>query len=296
MKSKYILFIVLVMTLTLPFSSCSGNGNAAPMSTAHTFCSGTSSLPDRITSSTEEGTVFSDTGISAAEMTNTAAQTVTVTSPKNEEVCTASQTQEAKIKTSTVPQKSTGKVTFFTLGTTTESKAPANTTLEQKTTAVTTVHDLTDARTTTNTKQNFSALSSAPLVTSAAAETKKAESVTVTVSCRAAVEYAKSNPEKTVIIPANDNGIVISSPVYVSTGDSAMTALKKALSENRLTISESRGYIKGIGGLNEKACGGSSGWMYSVNGESPMAASDKYSVSPGDKIIFYYVTNYGDSP
>lgn len=49
-------------------------------------------------------------------------------------------------------------------------------------------------------------------------------------------------------------------------------------------------YVAAIGGLAEKEHGGTSGWMYSVNGVSPNTACSNYVLSNGDRVVWYYVT------
>lgn len=49
-------------------------------------------------------------------------------------------------------------------------------------------------------------------------------------------------------------------------------------------------YVSAIGGLAEKQYGGTSGWMYSVNGTTPMTACSNYVLSNGDNVLWYYVT------
>ena len=49
-------------------------------------------------------------------------------------------------------------------------------------------------------------------------------------------------------------------------------------------------YVAAIGGLAEKEHGGTSGWMYSVNGVTPMTACSNYVLSNGDTVVWYYVT------
>ncbi len=49
-------------------------------------------------------------------------------------------------------------------------------------------------------------------------------------------------------------------------------------------------YVAAIGGLAEKRYGGTSGWMYSVNGSTPMTACSNYVLSNGDNVVWYYVT------
>lgn len=48
-------------------------------------------------------------------------------------------------------------------------------------------------------------------------------------------------------------------------------------------------YVAAIGGLAEKEHGSQSGWMYSVNGNTPMIACSNYVLSDGDSIVWYYV-------
>lgn len=49
-------------------------------------------------------------------------------------------------------------------------------------------------------------------------------------------------------------------------------------------------YVAAIGGLAEKEYGGTSGWMYSVNGVAPNTACSNYVLSNGDNVVWYYVT------
>lgn len=49
-------------------------------------------------------------------------------------------------------------------------------------------------------------------------------------------------------------------------------------------------YVSAIGGLAEKQYGGTSGWMYSVNGVTPNTACSNYVLSNGDTVVWYYVT------
>ncbi len=49
-------------------------------------------------------------------------------------------------------------------------------------------------------------------------------------------------------------------------------------------------YVAAIGGLAEKEHGGTSGWMYSVNGTTPMTACSNYILSNGANVVWYYVT------
>ena len=48
-------------------------------------------------------------------------------------------------------------------------------------------------------------------------------------------------------------------------------------------------YVASINGLAEKQYGNNSGWMYSVNGVTPMTACSNYVLKKGDSIKWYYV-------
>lgn len=48
-------------------------------------------------------------------------------------------------------------------------------------------------------------------------------------------------------------------------------------------------YVSAINGLREKAYGATSGWMYSVNGATPMLSCGDYYLSSGDSVYWYYV-------
>ena len=49
-------------------------------------------------------------------------------------------------------------------------------------------------------------------------------------------------------------------------------------------------YVAAIGGLAEMEHGAKSGWMYSVNGETPMTACSNYVLPNGANVVWYYVT------
>lgn len=75
-------------------------------------------------------------------------------------------------------------------------------------------------------------------------------------------------------------------------GATVFDVLKALCDENGISLKYQRkSYIQGIGGLNEKDCGGASGWMYLVNGEKPPKAINSYKLQNGDVIELRYVTD-----
>ena len=137
----------------------------------------------------------------------------------------------------------------------------------------------------------------APPQTEPVAPTTQADSSVITVSvycsCKNAVNYGiRDKKDYASFIP--EDGVLFNSTITVQEGSTAMDAIKSACLQSNVKIDEKRGYISGIGGLSEKACGGSSGWMYSVNSVFPNVSSDKYTLSSGDRIELHYTVKNGD--
>ncbi len=55
-------------------------------------------------------------------------------------------------------------------------------------------------------------------------------------------------------------------------------------------------FVDCIGGICTKALSSTSGWMYSVNGNTPMVSSDQYNLKAGDTVIWYYSRSMSDTP
>lgn len=123
------------------------------------------------------------------------------------------------------------------------------------------------------------------------AEPAKTEKSTVTVtfsiSCKNALNYGADVPS---------DGYFLSPVSYTAEeGETVFDALKALCKDNGISLKyQDIYYIQGIGGLNEKDCGGQSGWMYRVNGTAPNKAACRYTLSDGDRVEWYYVTSSGD--
>lgn len=83
-------------------------------------------------------------------------------------------------------------------------------------------------------------------------------------------------------------------------GTTAMQLLFDVLTEKGYEY-ESDGYLRSIttpGGckLGEFVNGDMSGWMYAVNGDTPMVGADDYILNSGDNIVWYYVDDYTKAP
>ncbi len=82
-----------------------------------------------------------------------------------------------------------------------------------------------------------------------------------------------------------------SATVSVAQGATVYDALKATGVAMNASNTQYGIYVSSIGGLAEKEHGSTSGWMYSVNGVTPMTACSNYKLSNGDKVVWYYVTS-----
>ena len=190
---------------------------------------------------------------------------------------------------------STSGITTVTEGqSATESTTVKSTTVEKKSTAKATVKSTeksTEKSTTATTKK-------AVAKTTAAAATEKKKTTSSTITCRVTIECKKilSNMDKldeghTDFVPP-DGYILNNASVTVKNGATAYDAVKKACDENSIILNSTNSsygvYIAGFNYIDEKDCGSSSGWLYSVNGKMPGKSCGKYTVQNGDSIVFSY--------
>lgn len=115
-------------------------------------------------------------------------------------------------------------------------------------------------------------------------EEKKPETITVVVSinCKNALDWGADVPEYFV----QNEGYT------AEQGATAFDALKAICDANGLSLKYQRKtYIQGIGGLNEKDCGGASGWMFLVDGVKPPTPASSYVLKNGEVVEWVYVTN-----
>lgn len=80
--------------------------------------------------------------------------------------------------------------------------------------------------------------------------------------------------------------------IKIKSTDTAYSVLKKTGATVNARKTQYGIYVAGINGLNEFDKGADSGWMYSVNGTPPNDSAGDVKVHKGDKIKWYYVTEY----
>lgn len=110
--------------------------------------------------------------------------------------------------------------------------------------------------------------------------TPSREVCTIRVECICALPY---QDQLSVTLPSD--GVWTDTTAEIESG---VTTVYDVLLSSGVSVSGSSSYIRGINGLMEKDCPGLSGWMYSVNGTTPMMSCGSYHLSDGDSIVWYY--------
>lgn len=112
------------------------------------------------------------------------------------------------------------------------------------------------------------------------------KTVTFTVDASAALAYpaGEALPEGGILFPETE--------LLLYEGESVMDILLRATEACGLRIEVGGGYVEGIAGLYEFACGNESGWMYTVNGELPGVSAEDCIPKNGDTVVWVYVTTH----
>lgn len=114
--------------------------------------------------------------------------------------------------------------------------------------------------------------------------------VSVTVDCLSTLETPELvPPEKAKLLP--EDGILLKTQANFSQGENAYDVLLRTLQAEKIHYEvDATRYFVAIGNLYGGECGNYSGWLYTVNGESPNVGAADYLLSDGDELRFYYVT------
>ncbi|MCQ2546360.1 MAG: DUF4430 domain-containing protein [Clostridia bacterium] len=122
--------------------------------------------------------------------------------------------------------------------------------------------------------------------------TEAAKRCTITIKCDSILKHLDSLKDgKNKYVPSN--GVILSkSTVEFRDGNTVFDVLKATCSAAGINLSAKNSsmgaYVEGINNIFEFDCGGTSGWMYSVNGTTPNHSCSAHKVKNGDNIIWYY--------
>ncbi len=249
---------------------------------------GESTQASETSKATESTAVVLSTEESAEHTETSCTQQTALSTP------TSSPTSSSTAESRTEPKLTHTQASAVPTETATQAQTTLPTTAVHRTQKTTQSQTATQAPTQTQTESHgLNAVTPSQANTTETVTEDKKITVTVFCSCKNAVEYGIRNKEAYAdLIP--EDGILINTTVKVSPNSTALDAIKAACRQSGIEIDESRGYIRGIGGLYEKDCGGASGWLYSVNGSFPYTSSDKYVLKANDRIELHYTVKNGD--
>ena len=97
-------------------------------------------------------------------------------------------------------------------------------------------------------------------------------------------------PEDGVSLPETEYAFEEGATVFDALADTCEA--KKIHLESKYDSLYQSYYVQGIGHLYEFDAGKRSGWMYTVDGESPEYGANQVELKGGEKIVWYYVTDY----
>lgn len=128
--------------------------------------------------------------------------------------------------------------------------------------------------------------------TKADSREKSASTCTISIKCDSILKNMdKLSEGKAKYVPSNGT-ILAKSTVEFKEGYSVYDVLKATCSAAGINLSAKNSsmgiYVEGINNIFEFDCGGTSGWMYSVNGTAPNHSSSQHKVKDGDNIVWYY--------
>lgn len=195
--------------------------------------------------------------------------------------------REASVREETAPQSESGGAQEENTSEKTgadESESTAQTEKSDKTTAAGNKNSSGEAERT----QTTAAPETRDKNQTTAPSSEKSEiRAVISITCKNAVGKTDKAPE---------SGYILQSTNFTAKqGDTVFDLLSAVCGENGISLQyQSKSYIQSIGGLAEKDCGGSGGWMYRVNGVAPNKGASKYNLSDGDVVEWYYVTGPGD--
>ncbi|MDR3645030.1 MAG: DUF4430 domain-containing protein [Clostridia bacterium] len=144
--------------------------------------------------------------------------------------------------------------------------------------------------------------SSAAVVSSSAAAVSSKTASSHAASAPSSAAQSSSVSEKTVTVLINASrekgyGVMLpAAKVAFKNGDTAYSVLIRACRQHNIRYDASgfdMVYVKGIGNLEQFDGGPMSGWIFRVNGVVPGAASNKFTLKPGDLVEWIYTLDAG---
>ena len=125
------------------------------------------------------------------------------------------------------------------------------------------------------------------------------DQVTIEIRCDALVGHPELLNDKNLTEYIPDDGVILNTQYQIKSGESTVFDITDAAckaNDIQIEYSYTPGYggyyIEGINYLYEFSAGKYSGWLYEIDGESPMYGADKMVLTGGEKIVWNYTVDY----
>lgn len=135
--------------------------------------------------------------------------------------------------------------------------------------------------------------------TGTTADTSAALTCTLEITCATVLDHMDDLTDgKDVLIP-EDGYLLPRTEVTFTDGETVFDILQRETRSRKLHMEFTHVpvydsvYIEGIGNLYEFDCGELSGWMYAVNGVYNSYGAGKYTLQPGDEVVWAYTCDLG---
>ncbi|MEG0276852.1 MAG: DUF4430 domain-containing protein [Coprobacillus sp.] len=169
-------------------------------------------------------------------------------------------------------------------------------TSDSNTTKTETNNNKTNSTTSTkdNSTTNNNQSQSTPETNTPSTSESTSQYIYVSIDCKTILNNMNDLPEQyKQYVPGN--GVILSSKkVKINDGDTVFDIITKVTKMNKISLTQSAGYIQSINNLPEKLFKGSGGWMYGVNGSYADKGSKDYKLKNNDKVQWRYTCYIGD--
>lgn len=197
------------------------------------------------------------------------------------------ESDESTTKNNIQTEKPTEKITEKATEKTTKKSVVTQTSQPTSKETNTTKNKVTQKSETTK-KQHTQAATEKTTTTTTTSEVN----CTVTIECKKILSNMDNLKEGHEAYVPSDGIILNTYTLSMEKGATVYDAVKNACSDNGISINANKSsygfYIAGFNNIDEKDCGGGSGWIYFVNGSSPGKSCSKYEIKNGDNIVFSY--------
>ena len=309
-KYKKNLSLLIAGILAITLVACSNTAIESDITDSAADTTVETTVDVTVDSNTDETDAAVDNGASEQDenlkletsASTTGDNSTTTTDPENSPSTTSEIDGTTQTSAKQTSQEAVSSSTNSDSNSKTTTKAPSNQTTTQRP-STTARQTTTTARSTTSTstKPSSSATNeptTRPTTTQTPTTTteKKTLNVSLTIDLSRLIDNPTALPVHIQsLVPAS--GYLARNVKYeVEPGTSALDILRTYLNANGIQSDiqnyPTGAYIAGINNISQFDAGGNSGWQYSINGNYPNQAIDRYELKDGDVVIIAYIIDY----